>query len=462
MLYHGNSGDSSVANGVVIAMNSTVFVCAPSSGLHRESFGTLRALDSRWLSSLGLILGIMLLVFPAFAQDQPSEWQTQVRKFAGTKDWDSAMRIVERELARAPQDMDVRAWRARVLNWSGHPTEAEKEYLEILKVSRNDPDNWMGLAGAYLREGKIEDGLRALDRAVELDPKRADLRAARARALRAMGEQNEARMEFQMALNLDPTSMEARAGLISVRGEPRHEMRFGQGNDLFNFTSANHDGWVSLLSQWTPHWSTSFAGSFYERAGIRAGKFSGAITGRMSRWGALTVGGAAGHDNAVIPKSEAFFDVNHGWKASETNFLRGVEFDYGQHWYWYQTSRILTLNGTTIIYLPRDFTLSLGATGVRSTFSGTGAEWRPSGMTRLGFPLANGGEKRLSGSIFFAAGTEDFAQIDQIGRFASQTYGGGLRFQINARQDVTGYASYQKRTQDRTDTSFGLSYGIHF
>ena len=372
------------------------------------------------------------------------------------------MRIVERELARAPQDMDVRAWRARVLNWSGHPAEAEKEYLEILKVSQNDADNWMGLASAYLREGKVADGLRALDRAVELDPQRADLHAARARALRAMGEQNEARMEFQKALNLDATSMEARAGLISVRGEPRHEMRFGQDNDLFNFTSANHDGWVSLLSQWTPHWFTSFAGSFYERAGIRAGKFSGAITGRMSRWGALTVGGAAGHDNAVIPKSEAFFDVNHGWKASETNFLRGVEFDYGQHWYWYQMSRILTLNGTTIIYLPRDFTLSLGATGVRSTFSGTGAEWRPSGMTRLGFPLANSGEKRLSGSLFFAAGTEEFAQIDQIGRFASQTYGGGLRFQINARQDVTGYASYQKRTQDRTDTSFGLGYGIHF
>jgi len=37
-----------------------------------------------------------------------------------------------------------------------------------------------------------------------------------------------------------------------------------------------------------------------------------------------------------------------------------------------------------------------------------------------------------------------------------------LRFQISARQDVTGYAWYQKRTQDRTDTSFGLSYGIHF
>jgi hypothetical protein len=70
--------------------------------------------------------------------------------------------------------------------------------------------------------------------------------------------------------------------------------------------------------------------------------------------------------------------------------------------------------------------------------------------------------KRLSGNVFFAVGTENFAQIDQIGSFASQTYGGGLRFQVTARQDVTGYGSYQKRTQGRTDTAFGVSYGIHF
>jgi tetratricopeptide (TPR) repeat protein len=404
----------------------------------------------------------MLVVFPAFGQDQPSEWQTQVRKFAETKEWDSAMRIVEREIARAPQDMDVRAWRARVLSWSGHLAEAEKEYLEILKAARNDPDNWMGLASVYSREGRIEDSLRALDRAVELDPKRADVRAARARALRAAGERNEARMEFQRALNLDPTSMEARAGLLSVRGEPRHEMRFGQDNDLFNFADANHDEWASLVSRWTGYWTTSVAGDFYQRGGVAAGKFVGSVTRRQPKWGALTVGGAIGHDNAVIPKSEAFFDLDHGWKISEANFVRAVEFDYGQHWYWYQAARILTLNGSAIVSFPKQWTLTLGATGARSAFSGTGAEWRPSGIGRLGFPLAHWGERGLSGNMFFAAGTENFAQVDQVGRFASQTYGGGLRFQINARQDVTGYASYQKRTQDRTDTSFGLSYGIHF
>jgi tetratricopeptide (TPR) repeat protein len=399
---------------------------------------------------------------PVRAQENPAEWQAQVRKYAEAQDWPSAMKIVDREVARAPQDMDVRAWKARVLAWWGHLAEAEREYLEILKVSRTDPDNWAGLANVYLREGKITEALRAISSAAELDPKRADLHAARGRVLRADGDRSEARQEFQKALNLDPASTEARAGLDSLRGEPKHELRFGEDNDLFNFTSANHDEGVSLVSRWTPRWTSAFAENVYQRGGVEAEKFMGSVTLRQPKWGALTLGVAVGHDNAVIPKREAFFELDHGWKTGETNFVRGVEFAYGQHWYWYQTAQILTLNGTASVYFPRDWMLILAATGAQSVFTGSGAEWRPSGFGRLAFPLANWGEKRLSGNIFFAVGTEDFALIDQIGRFASQTYGGGLRFQFTARQDITGYAAYQKRTQDRTDTSFGISYGIHF
>jgi tetratricopeptide (TPR) repeat protein len=412
--------------------------------------------------TFGLLFGALLVASAVLGQDCPPGWQTQVRKYSESQDWESALHIVDREVARAPQDMDVRAWRARVLAWSGHLAEAEKEYLEVLKASRNDPDNWMGLANVYLREGRTLEALKALDAAMELDPTRADLHAARARVLRAAGKRNEARLEFQKALNLDSNSLEARAGLISLRPEPKHELRFGQDTDLFNFANANNDEWMSLASQWTPHWATSVAGSFYQRGGADAGKFVGSVTRRQSKWGAITVGGAIGHDKAVIPRSEAFFNLDHGWKSGETTILRGVEFVYGQHWYWYQSSRILTLSGTTIVYLPMDWTFSLGVTDARSAFSGTASEWRPSGISRLGFPLADWGAKRLSGNVFFAVGTEDFAQIDQIGSFSSQTYGGGLRFQITARQDVTGYGSYQKRTQERTDTGFGLTYGIHF
>jgi hypothetical protein len=62
----------------------------------------------------------------------------------------------------------------------------------------------------------------------------------------------------------------------------------------------------------------------------------------------------------------------------------------------------------------------------------------------------------------FAKGTENFAQVDQIGYFSSQTYGGGLRWQLADRQYVTGVATYQQRTQDRSEISFGFTYGIRF
>src|SRR3989441_2220017 len=380
----------------------------------------LVALAVVWLSTL------WILAPRARGQQAAPSWQAEVRKYAEAQDWTAALSIVDREVARAPQDMDVRAWRARVLAWSGRLAEAEREYLGILKVSRTDPDNWMGLAGVYLREGKIQAAQQAIDAAEELDPKRADLHAARARVLRAAGKPNDARLEFQKALHLDPTSTEAQAGLISIRREPKHELRLGQDNELLNYTSDYHDEWVSVASQWTSHWTTSAAGDFYQRSGAEAGKFAASITRGQWKWGAVTVGGAIGHDNAVIPKSEAFFDLDHGWKTGETNFVRAVEFMYGQHWYWYQSSRILALNGGAILYLPQEWTFSLAATGARSVFSGTSAEWRPSGISKLGFPLARWGDRRLSGNIFFAAGTENFAVVDQIGRFASQTYGGGV------------------------------------
>lgn len=219
---------------------------------------------------------------------------------------------------------------------------------------------------------------------------------------------------------------------------------------------------MSLISNWTPRWTTSVSGDFFEISGANAGKFVGSVTGRLPGWGAVTVGGAVARDNAVIPRTEAFFDLDHGTKITEMGPLQGIEFVYGQHWYWYAASRILTLNGSCILYLLHNWTWSLGVTGARSVFAGTGRQWQPSGLSRLGFPLAHWQDRSLSWNILFALGTENFAQVDQIGRFSSHTYGGGLRFQFAWNQGVTSYVAYQERTQDRTDTTFGFSYDIHF
>ncbi len=396
------------------------------------------------------------------AQEQPPNWQAQVRKYCEASDWSSAMRVLEAEIARAPHDLDLKAWRARVLTWAGRLEEAEHDYREILSVDGTDPDNWAGLAAVCLREGKIEEALRAIEIAVQIDPNRADLHATYARVLRTAGQRIEARAEFEKALSLDPTSAEARAGLNSLHGEPKHELRLGYESDLLSYTVANEGSWSSLATRWTPMWATSLGGGLYLRSGVLAAKFIASATAHLPRLGAITAGGAVGRDNTVIPKSEAFFSLDHGWATRDAPIFRGLELEYGQHWYWYQTARILTLNSAAVIYLPREWSFSLAATGARSAFSGTGVEWRPSGSTRLGFPLRTWGAAQLSGSVFFAVGTENFARSDQIGSFASQTYGGGFRFRFSSRQDVTFVSAYQRRTQGRTDTYSGLSYGIRF
>jgi tetratricopeptide (TPR) repeat protein len=399
----------------------------------------------------------------ARAQQPDQAWQSEVRKYSDCRDWDDAIRIVDQQIARSPGDLDIRAWRGQVLTWAGRLSEAEREFKEILKIETSNPDYWMGLATVYLHRGLTEEALKTADHAIEMDPNRADLRATRAEIFHANTNSGEARVESLRALGLDPSSAEARSASSAISGDRRkEELRFGFDQDVFSFTPANRDQWVSLVSKWTPQWTTSGAVSLYERGGINARNFVGSITRKQPLWGALTIGGATGHDNGVIPETGAFFELDHGFKISEDRPIRGIEIIYGQRWYWYTTARILTTNETAIVYLPRDWTLSVGLTEARSHFSDTVIAWKPSGQTRLSVPLGQRSARELIGNVFFAVGTEDFAQVDQIGSFASRTYGGGLRFRFTALQDVTAYGAFQQRTQGREQTSFGFSYGIRF
>ena len=108
------------------------------------------------------LLALTLLAVHAPAQEQQPFWKAQVRKYCDASDWPSAMRVLEQEIARAPGDLDLKAWRARVLTRSGRLAEAEQAYLAILKVSTSDPDSWAGLASVYAREGKNARGAARL------------------------------------------------------------------------------------------------------------------------------------------------------------------------------------------------------------------------------------------------------------------------------------------------------------
>jgi len=403
------------------------------------------------------VLVALLSVVPALAQ-QALDWQLEIREQVATKQLAAALAIAERRLANAPEDLEARGWRARLLGWTGQWKEAEAEYRRVLEVAPRDTDLLLGLADVLIWQQGFDEALALLDRAREINPAQIDVYTRQGRALRALGRTQLAREAFHQALALDPRNTEAKAGLASLEAAPRHEFRVGTDNDFFNYTAAAQAQTAGLRSQWSSRWTTSFAGNFYQRFGEDAGKFTGSATCRLSARDALTAGGAVGHDQGVIPKSEAFFEYGRGFRLGTRRFLRGVETGYRQQWFWYQAARILTLTGNVVVYLPRSWMWSLAITAARSRFPSLPADWRPSGLTRLSFPL----HRRLSGNVFYGVGTENFALAEQIGRFSARTFGGGARYQFTPRQDVTSYVLYQNRSQSRTQTSFGVSYGLRF
>ena len=111
----------------------------PSRGKPQDIFLARRPASTLRSALLCLLTAAWLCAGLARGQQPAPDWQAEVRRAAAAQDWTAALRIVEREMTRAPRDMDVRAWRARVLAGAGRLPEAEHEYREILAVSSNDP-----------------------------------------------------------------------------------------------------------------------------------------------------------------------------------------------------------------------------------------------------------------------------------------------------------------------------------
>ncbi len=441
----------------------------------------------------------VLLMTATHASAAQADWLAETRSRIAASEFEAALAVVNERLEQAPEDLEARGWRGRIQQWMGRLDAAEADYRVVLERHPQDTDILVGLADVLSRQGRIEEALAALEQAGQADPSRTDVHVRRGQLLRRLERRPEARAAFQQALSLAPDDAAARRGLDSLQPEARHELTIGADIDRFNYTSTAQSFGANLRSKLSENWTSNFGGAFYNRFGERAVRLVGGVTAITERRGAFTFGGGVSpRDAGVISKREAFFEYDRGFTLSRTAFLRGVELLYIQRWLWYRDASVMTLGPGAIFYLPRNWTLTVRVTAARSDFDvavpidpidpgddgddgdeeddeddedgdgdgsdGGGAlqngsgEWSPSGAVRLAFPI----HRRLTGNVFFAVGTESFAQVDEVGRFSARTWGGGLRWRLAKGQHIGGYAFYQDRSQGRTQTSFGLIYGLAF
>lgn len=409
--------------------------------------------------SLRTVIAVLVLIGSVhlLAAQTADDWQSQVRKDVENQYIDAALAIVDQRLADAPEDLEAHGWRGRLLSWKGRWSEGEAEYKLVLGKVPNDTEMLTGLSDVLLWEKKYTEALQTLDQAREISASDSEILSRRARVLALLGRTPEARLEYRQTLLFDMQNTDARAGLEGLAENTKHELRVGEDVDLLNYADAGQTQGVSLSSRWNQRWSTDFGVNTYQRFGQDAVKFLASTALRLTARDSFTIGSAVANSQGVVPTNEAFFEYGHGVRI-DNRWVKGLESSYQQHWFWYQGAHVLALNTSQIVYLPHEWTWSLNLTGARTGFLGTPVDWTPSGWTKLGFPL----KRRITGNLLFGMGSEDFAQIDQIGRFSAHTLGGGLHYQFAARQDINGYAARQDRTGGLIDTSFGLSYGIRF
>ena len=122
------------------------------------------------------------------------------------------LRRVERQLARAPDNVAPRFKRARLLDQLGRP-EARDAYLAVLAIDTTHREALLQLGTLLVATGFTTAARTVLARAVAAHPDDAAARVGLAHLLRTAGDHDAARSHYGAALRTDPDQPEAHQGL---------------------------------------------------------------------------------------------------------------------------------------------------------------------------------------------------------------------------------------------------------
>lgn len=400
---------------------------------------------------------VLVLTSLAVAQD----WTTRLRTCVSSNDFACADAIIQDQLRLHPDDPEALTWRARLLAWRGQWDDAVAAYDAALKVAPSDGDILLGLADVQTWKHQYSDALATLDRAAAARAAPDEVLPRQAAALVGLGRIREGEQAYEAVLRINPADTVSRKRLRELRSLKvvrRHELRIGSDADAFSFAGPANAETLMLRSDWSRRWTTRFSAIMYQRFGETAETWNSEVTIHLSDRSWLTAGGGFGNHQQIVPEYDNTTEFGHSF-SFHMGPLRGVESYVQQRNYWYDAAQVSTFGSTQVVYLPKDWTWTLNVTAARNHLQGSaGAEWTPSGFTRVSFPLC----RALQGNVLYGVGTEDFLLSDQIGHFSGHTYGGGVRIRLSPVQDLSFQFAFQDRSNAKSQTSAGASYGIRF
>jgi 4-hydroxybenzoate polyprenyltransferase/Tfp pilus assembly protein PilF len=129
---------------------------------------------------------------------------------------EEARRQYETAVERRPSSADAHDAYGRFLSVNGRPDEAVEEFSQAVEIESTESVYWNNLGAAYRDLGQFDRALAALDEATRLAPRMLDPYFNRGALYLQTGRTNEARRQFLLALEIDPSFAPAREALERI------------------------------------------------------------------------------------------------------------------------------------------------------------------------------------------------------------------------------------------------------
>jgi tetratricopeptide (TPR) repeat protein len=133
-----------------------------------------------------------------------------------TNQYDEALAILDEVLAQDPEQPEALFRKAQIVSWQGRFDESINLYDSYLEQEPNHPEGLMGLARVYFWSGQNERSIEYFNRAIEAGADEVDARVNMAKVFLAMRNNEQAKVELETVLALNPEHEEAKCLLKGI------------------------------------------------------------------------------------------------------------------------------------------------------------------------------------------------------------------------------------------------------
>jgi Tfp pilus assembly protein PilF len=224
--------------------------------------------------------------------------------------YEAALERFRQLAAKRPHDIDARVWIARLLEWTGHAADAERDLRQILVDAPQAVDAKLALGSLLANRGRLAEALAVLEEGERAAPDRGDVLAALGRVHRFAGRTALSLAYYRRAEVLDPDDRDIRDGLEVIRRQHAHRVQSTVAYEGYSRAIlAARSIALAVDLRASDRLRVELEGQFQQKFEQDEGRVGGGVSWRARP--ATTVHAAAflGPGATVLPKADALIDV---------------------------------------------------------------------------------------------------------------------------------------------------------